>query len=442
MKHSDLRMPAPPAWRTGIMTVLRPLRSSSGSHGSRRAPRPAACAWGLALTCVAALAQAQDIGVAPVTLDQDTYVFDTAELHPLRVDVVVRGLTRPYSIALLPDGDALIAERSASLRYVRNATATDGTAVLENDPVHGTPASQGVMLGGLHDIALHPDFENNRLVYFTYNRAGEAADAPGPGQRPITLMIARGRLVDRALVDVEVIFDGGERAGASGSRIAFAPDGFLWVSTGAPFGDEAQHVDNVYGKVLRLHDDGRAPHDNPFADVANARPEVYSLGHRDQLGLTVHPDTGAVLAVEHGPQGGDKVNLILAGRNYGWPEYSFGREYDGPMTTARPLGENTEPPLILWMPSIAPTGMTFYSGDRISSWQGNLFVGSARRGQIPRTGGLERIVLNENLEELRRESLLNQLHQRIRDVRQGPDGLLYVITDETDGVLLRLSPGN
>jgi glucose/arabinose dehydrogenase len=147
-----------------------------------------------------------------------------------------------------------------------------------------------------------------------------------------------------------------------------------------------------------------------------------------------------VLAAEHGPNGGDEVNLILAGRNYGWPTYSYGRSYEGPRHSPVPLGADTEQPLILWIPSIAPTGMTFYTGTQLPQWSGNLFVGSARRGEIPRTGGLERVVLNENLEELRRESLLTELHQRIRDVRQGPDGLLYVVTDEDDGALLRISP--
>jgi aldose sugar dehydrogenase len=389
----------------------------------------------------AAWPQAAPIGVAPVELDQDYYLFDTAELHPMRVDVVLRGLTRPYSLAFLPNGDALIAERGGALRLVRGATATDGRATLAAEPVPGTPVPPGVMLGGLHDLALHPDFARNRLVYFSYNRPGDTIPNSDPPQRAIALMVARGRFDDSRLVDVEDIFDGGERAGASGSRIAFGVDGLLYVTSGAPFSDEAQRVDNVYGKVLRLNDDGSVPADNPFVGTPEARAEVFTLGHRDQLGLTVHPVNGAVLAAEHGPQGGDKVNLIQPGRNYGWPEYSFGREYDGPMTTARPLGENTEPPLILWIPSIAPTGMTFYVGDRIPAWRGNLFVGSARRGQIPRTGGLERVVVNEDLEELRRESLLTQLHQRIRDVRQGPDGLLYVITDEANGALLRLSPG-
>jgi glucose/arabinose dehydrogenase len=212
------------------------------------------------------------------------------------------------------------------------------------------------------------------------------------------------------------------------------------VTTGAPFGPEAQNTGSVYGKVLRLRDDGTVPADNPFAGRSGYRAEIFSMGHRDHLGLTVHPVTGAVLNAEHGPNGGDEVNVILPGRNYGWPTWSFGRNYDGPRISEAPLGPGIEAPLVLWIPSIAPTGMTFYTGDRFAAWKGNLFVGSARRGEVPRTGGLERVVLNDKLEELRRESLLTELHQRIRDVRQGPDGLLYVITDEDDGALLRLSP--
>ncbi len=212
------------------------------------------------------------------------------------------------------------------------------------------------------------------------------------------------------------------------------------MTTGAPFSDRAQDPGSVYGKVLRLHADGSVPADNPFADDPRARGEVFSLGHRDQLGLTVHPATGAVLAAEHGPNGGDEVNLILPGRNYGWPDYSFGRTYEGARHSDVPLGEDTEQPLILWIPSVAPTGMTVYSGQAIGAWAGNLFVGSSRTGEIPRTGGLERIVLNDELGELRRESLLRQLRQRIRDVREGPDGMLYVVTDEDDGALLRISP--
>jgi glucose/arabinose dehydrogenase len=192
--------------------------------------------------------------------------------------------------------------------------------------------------------------------------------------------------------------------------------------------------------VLRLTEDGKIPPDNPFVGKAGARTEVFSMGHRDQLGLTVHEATGTVLAAEHGPNGGDEINVILPGHNYGWPKFSFGRTYEGPRISETPLGPGIDQPLVLWVPSIAPTGLTFYTGDKIPAWKGNLFVGSARRGEVPRTGGLERVVVNDKLEELRRESLLGDLHQRIRDVRQGPDGLLYVITDEDDGALLRIEP--
>jgi glucose/arabinose dehydrogenase len=252
-------------------------------------------------------------------------------------------------------------------------------------------------------------------------------------------VLARARLDGTALTNVERLFVAEPVSGVSGSRLAFSGDGFVYVTTGAPFGQEAQDPARSYGKVLRLTEDGKAPRDNPFAAREGGNAAVYSLGHRDQLGLVVHP-SGAVLAAEHGPNGGDEINLILPGKNYGWPLYSFGRNYDGPRYTALPTGEGIELPLVLFVPSIAPTSLEVYTGERIAAWQGNVFVGSARIGQIPRTGGLERIVLNENLEELRRERLLTDLRQRIRDVRQGPDGLLYVITDEDDGALLRIEP--
>jgi glucose/arabinose dehydrogenase len=386
-------------------------------------------------------AQEGELGIAPIRLDQDTYLFDTAEQHSIRVDVLVRGLPHPFSFGFLPNGDALVAIRDRELRLIRNATGIAGEPELEPEPIAGAPPPVDFRGGGLLDIAVHPDFASNRLVYYSYNKPGEPdPNSEPPGRRPTAIAVARARFEGGRLRDVQELFVGGRRMGSSGSRIALAPGGMLFVTTGAPFGPEAQDPSNVYGKVLRLHDDGRVPADNPFVGRSGARPEVFTLGHRDQLGLTVHPDTGAVLAAEHGPNGGDEVNLIVPGANYGWPDFSFGRSYEGPRHSAVPLGEHTEQPLLLWIPSIAPTGMTFYSGERIPAWRGNLFVGSARRGQIPRTGGLERIVFNDDLGELRRESLLGDLHQRIRDVREGPDGLLYVITDEDDGALLRISP--
>jgi glucose/arabinose dehydrogenase len=383
-----------------------------------------------------------DLGPRPVAIANAPYTFDTAEQHGIRVSVVVRGLAHPFSLAFLPSGDALVAERSAGLRLVRNAASgKGGAATLEAQPLAGTPEKYTQRTSGLHDIALHPRFAQNSLVYFSYNRLGEVIpDSNPPGRRQSQITVQRGKLNGAALTNVEEIFTGEWSTGSSGSRLAFGNDGLLYVSTGAPFGmTAAQDPASVYGKVLRIRDDGKAPADNPFAKQAGARAEVFSMGHRDQLGLTVHPN-GTVLAAEHGPNGGDEVNLILPGRNYGWPTFTYGRNYDGTRLSPLPVTEGIEQPLVLWVPSIAPTGLTIYTGDKIPAWKNNLFVGSARIGEIPRTGGLERVVLNDKLEEIRRERLLSTLHQRIRDVRQGPDGLLYVITDEDDGALLRIEP--
>ena len=391
----------------------------------------------------AAVAQQQpDLGIKPVTVADKPYTFDTAEQHGIRVSVVVRGLPHPFSLAFLPNGDALVTERSGGLRLVRNAASGKGVAAtLEAQPIGGTPERNAQRTSGLHDLALHPKFAENSLVYFSYNKLGEVIpDSNPPGRRQSAITVQRGKLDGARLTNVQEIFTGEWSTGSSGSRLAFGNDGFLYVSTGAPFGmTTAQDPASVYGKVLRIRDDGKAPADNPFVKQAGARAEVFSMGHRDQLGLTVHPN-GTVLAAEHGPNGGDEVNLILPGRNYGWPTWTYGRNYDGTRMSAMPITDGIEQPLVLWVPSIAPTGITVYTGDKIPAWRNNLFVGSARIGEIPRTGGLERVVLNDKLEEIRRERLLGDLHQRIRDVRQGPDGLLYVITDEDDGALLRIEP--
>jgi glucose/arabinose dehydrogenase len=393
----------------------------------------------VAVMSVAAVAQQnqpQNIGVAPVVLTSESYTFDTAEQHKIRVVVVAKGLVHPFSLAMLPNGDALVTERGVRLRVVRNATGRGAT--LDPGPVAGVPQPPAFRGGGLLDVVLHPKFATNGLVYFTYNKTNAVAATPAQQQAAIAL--ARGRFDGKAITELQEIFAGELKNGSSGSRIAFSPDGLLYMTTGAPFGQEAQNGNSVYGKVLRLRDDGTVPPDNPFVGKTGWRPEVFSYGHRDQLGLTVHEATGTVLAAEHGPNGGDEVNVISPGRNYGWPKFSFGRTYEGPRISDVPLGPGIEQPLILWIPSIAPTGLAFYTADRIPAWKGNLFVGSSRRGEVPRTGGLERVVVNGQLEELRRETLLTDLHQRIRDVRQGPDGLLYVITDEDDGALLRIEP--
>lgn len=395
----------------------------------------------IAFVSIPAAAQQPPIGIAAVTLGNEPYVFDTAEQHRIRVEVVVRGLSRPFSLAFLPNGDALITERGTRLRLVRNAARAGTAATLEPEAITGTPVLSAVRGGGLHEVAVHPQFASNGLVYLTYNKPGKPIPNAAPDARPPTaIALAQARLDGKRLVDLKEVFTGEERPGASGSRLLFGPGNQLFMTTGAPFTTEAADLGNVYGKVLRFNADGTVPADNPFTGRAGARPEIFSFGHRDQLGLALHEPSGALLAAEFGPNGGDEVNVVLPGRDYGWPASSYGRTYEGPRVSALPLVAGIEQPLLVWLPSIAPAGMAFYTGDALAAWKGNLFIGSGRRGGIPRTGSLERIVFNDQLEELRRESLLTELHQRIRDVRQGPDGLLYVLTDEEDGALLRIAP--
>jgi len=395
---------------------------------------------GLALT-PAAPAQQAAAGIAPMVLSESKYVVDTAEQHRLQVTVVARSLNHPFSIALLPDGDALISERGGALRLLRNALGAPGRpTVLEAQPVAGVPAIETPFrLAGLHDLALHPRFADNRLVFFTFNKSGTAAPAGGTARPQARMAVMRGRFDGKTLTDVKEIFTG-KSSTASGSRLTFGKDGLIYISIGAAFGDEAQKLDNTVGKVLRITEEGAIPSDNPFVKQPGAEGSIYTFGHRDPLGLTVHPGSGVLLNVEHGPNGGDELNLVQAGRNYGWPRVTFGRDYNGAELAASPVAPDVQAPLVVWLPSIGPSGVLVYTGDRFTAWKNNVFVGSVRRGEVPGTGGLERVVMNDKLQDLRRETLLTDLHQRIRDVRQGPDGLIYVLTDEDDGALLRLEP--
>ena len=355
-------------------------------------------------------------GIPPVPLPEEPIVYDTAQRQRIRVSVVTDGLTYPWGFAFLPDGSILVTERLGTLRRIR-----DG--VLEPAPIAGVPeVSLRGQLEGLMDVAVHPDFAQNRLVYLTYSKP--AADGS-------TVALARGRFEGAALSEVRDVFVAEAEMNGGASRVAFARDGTLYMSLGGAFGgrrplaqDPASHV----GKILRLRDDGTAPDDNPFIGRDDARPEVFSLGHRNPMGLAIHPETGEAWASEHAPMGGDEVNRILPGRNYGWPVVSYSREYYGPRVTERPWQENMEQPEIVWIPSIAPSGLVFYSGDRFPAWRGDLFAGSLMTGRVDRTGHLERIELNRQGMEERREWLLADLRQRIRDIDQGPDGLLYVLT--------------
>jgi glucose/arabinose dehydrogenase len=282
-------------------------------------------------------------------------------------------------------------------------------------------------LAGLFDVALHPDFASNGLVYLTYNKAQDDG---------AVLAVARGRYAGRSLADVEDVF---VATGTSGvSRMTFGPDGMLYVTTA---GGDAQDPSTLSGKVLRLTDEGEAPRDNPFHGLDGHRPEIYTLGHRSTLGIAVHPGTGDIWQNENGPNGGDEINVLKPGANYGWPLISLGRTYPGPWQSQVFSREGFENPIVYWTPSIAVSGMTFYTGDALPKWKGDVFVGGLRTGEVPGTGHVERILFNDGMEELRRESLLVDLRQRIRDIRQGPDGLLYVLTGEDDGAVLRIEPG-
>ncbi len=371
---------------------------------------------------------AQNIGLPVPPLGQGPWEFDTAEQSRIQVSVVARGLSHPWAIAFLPDARMLVTERDGRLRLLRNG-------VLNPQPIAGVPTVRTDGNGGLMDVAVHPDFADNGLVYLTYTKPVENGwGAPA---------LAVGRLDGLELKELRdlVVTEAYEGNSGLNGRVAIGDDGKVYMSTGGRIGDVAQNPMSLRGKVLRLEYDGSIPPDNPFVNRSNYRPEIYTLGHRNTLGLIRHPLTGEIWQHENGPNGGDEVNILAPGRNYGWPVVSFGRSYSGELITEHPTREGMESPLLVWLPAIAAAGMTVYTGDQFPAWHGNVFVGSLRQGGIPGTGHLQRIVFNENTEELRRESMLTEFRQRIREVRQGPDGSLYVLTDDAvDGALLRIEP--
>ena len=356
-------------------------------------------------------------------------LYETAEGQRIRVVIITKALAFPWSLAFLPNGDMLVTEREGRLRIIHNGA-------LDPNPIAGGPTCRNLGVSGdpgaVHgymDLALHPHFTTNHLLYLSYTKPID--------EKRYTTAIARGRLENNALVDIKDVFVGD----IGTSKIAFGKDGRLYVTTVAAAGNAAQELGSLRGKVLRLKDDGSVPNDNPFVKQSSARPEIFTLGHRSSLGLALHPDTGEMWLNENGPNGGDEINILKPGANYGWPIVSYGRSYPGPWQNRNGAGhEGYEPPVVYWMPSIAVSGMAFYTGDKLPKWKGDVFVGSLRTGEIPGTGHLERILFNENMEELRREYLLWDLGQRIRDVRQSPDGYLYLITDMREGAVLRIEP--
>ena len=392
-----------------------------------RVPRTgSAVLVGAAIVVAAMVVDAQQRNSPPLPpLPQTLF---TAE-QPIRVVPVATGLSHPWSLAFLPDGSMLVTERAGRLRIIRNG-------VLDPDPIAGAPPVRAAVLGGLMDIALHPRFAENQLLYLSYSKA--RAD------NLTTTALARARFDGRALQEVKDIFVANTWSKSTtnyGGRIAFDRAGFLYLTVGErQEQDRAQDANDHGGKVLRLRDDGSVPADNPFAGRPGYQPEIYSLGHRSPQGLVMHPDTGALWENEHGPLGGDEINVVLPGRNYGWPLVTFGTDYDGQKISDATARADLEAPFMYFVPSIAISGMAFYMGDRFPAWKGNLFVGAMFEGRTRGTGHLRRITLNAQGRPIQREPMLIELRQRIRDVRQGPDGLLYVLTDEDNGALLRIEP--
>jgi glucose/arabinose dehydrogenase len=357
----------------------------------------------------------------------------------VRLVVVTKGLDHPWGLAFLPDGSMLVTERPGRLRVFRNG-------MLDPTPITGVPQVRAATLGGLLDIALHPRFAENRLLYLVYSKAG----AEDPARA--TTAIARARWDGGpALADVKDIlvadaYHGGKGAGRGccgqgpsdgsyGARLAFDRAGFLYVTLGdRNFGEKSQDPMSHIGKILRLRDDGTVPPDNPFVGRPGYKPEIYTLGHRNPLGLTIHPVTGEMWSTEFGPRGGDELNRIQAGKNYGWIDVTQGQHYDG---TPAAKGANSVPgmedPVLFWAPSINPGNLIFYNGDRFPAWKGNMLMAAMSRSVL-------RATFDAQGKPVAQERMFTELKQRFRDVRQGPDGFVYLLTDETAGAMLRIEP--
>jgi len=377
-------------------------------------------------------------GPAPVdTLG--TGPWDLQAGRGVRIHVTaVKGLDHPWGIAFVPDGSQLVTERPGRLRLVRNGT-------LDPTPIGPLPQMLATGLGGLLDVSLHPQFATNRLIYLTYSK-------PGEGQGNATTAVYRARwdggstLTDGKDILVANAYWGGPgtdqsrgpASGSYGSRLAWDRNGLLYVSLGdRNFGPKAQEPGSHIGKILRLRDDGTVPQDNPYVGKPGWLPEIYTLGHRNPLGLAFNPITNELWSPEEGPQGGDELNLIKAGKNYGWPRVSLGRNYDGSIVGEGFTAPGLEEPVVFWVPAIAISGLSFYNGDAFPAWKGNALVGAMRAN----TGQhIQRVWFNPKGEPIGREIFLADLKQRIREVKPGPDGFIYALTDETFGAVLKIEP--
>jgi aldose sugar dehydrogenase len=413
--------------------------------------------WTPALLAVAALAvpaavwaqqnpaappRAQAGGGRPVTKPLEDGPWDFAtEKTRIHVKVVTKNLDHPWSVAFLPGGDMLVTERPGRLRVIRNG-------VLDPNPIQGLPAIRAAVIGGLSDVVLHPSFARNRLIYFSYSK-------PDPSEPSIsTLAVARARWDGGpALSDVEDIFVaadwyGSEMAGKNhrccgqgpadgsfGARMVFGRDGMLYVASGdRNWGEKAQEPSSDLGKIVRIRDDGKTPKDNPFLGKDGFRSEIYTLGHRNPTGLTVQPSTGEIWSTEFGPRGGDELNKIEAGKNYGWILVTHGAHYNGdPVVRGAGNVPGMTDPVLFWTPSINPGNIAFYDARAFPQWRGDLFLATMTRSLV-------RISFDKTGQVTGQEKMLTELGQRLRDVRQGPGGFLYALTDETAGAMLRIEP--
>jgi len=359
-----------------------------------------------------------------------TAVADTVETerHKVTVSTFADGFTNPWGMTFLPDNSVLVTERSGDLYWV----SENGKY---REKISGVPEVVAKSQGGLLDVTVDPDFDENQWVYISYS---EPAQDGGKGN---STAVMRAKLVDKAFTNKEVVFRQAPKYESNahfGSRLVFSPEGHLFVTLGDRYSrmDDAQTLGNHHGKVVRIWPDGSIPEDNPFVGEDNALDEIWSYGHRNVQGADIHPDTGELWTVEHGPQGGDEVNIPEAGKNYGWPEITYGVDYGGAIISEDAVKEGMEQPFYYWVPSIATAGATFYTGDAFPEWKGDFFVAALKSSLVARLDLYEgRMMHEERLFE-------DAVDARIRDINQGPDGYLYLLTDESNGAIIQIKPAD